>query len=154
MGFDGTVSSEVGDVAAWRFMLFAFSVFPGYVPWAIYALEPEGPRRRRMFVIALIGTFGHYIDYRIDATDDWILAIGYIIATCGAMLLSGERVLVMYGWVNAFAVVLLAILQEAGFASLWCFWAAITSGLVALYLRRRRGQEARSAGQPAATGAA
>ena len=48
-----------------------------------------------MFVIALIGTFvcvvffvrlvlgegadspaGHYIDYRIDATDDWILAIG------------------------------------------------------------------------------
>ena len=70
------------------------------------------------------------------------------------MLLSGERVLVIYGWVNAFAVVLLAILQEAGFASLWCFWAAITSGLVALYLRRRRGQEARSAGQPAATGAA
>ncbi len=172
-GFQGVVSSDVGDVAAWLFMLLAFSLFPGYVPWAIYALEPEGPRRRRMLVIALIGTFvcvvffvrlvlgegadspaGHYIDYRIDATDDWFLAIGYIIATCGAMLLSGERVLVIYGWVNTLAVVLLALFQEAGFASLWCFWAAITSGLVALYLRRRRGQEARSRGQPAATSAA
>lgn len=171
-GFDGTVSAGVGEVAAWLFMLLAFSLFPGYVPWAIYALEPAGPRRRRMLVIALIGTFvcvvffvrlvlgegadsaaAYYIDYRIDATDDGILAVGYIIATCGAMLLSGERVLVLYGWVNAFAVVLLAIFQEAGFASLWCFWAAITSGLVALYLRRRRGQEAQPGGQPATSAA-
>lgn len=166
-GIQGKVSPEVGDVAAWLFMLFAFSVFPGYVPWAIYALEPEGKRRRRMLWIALIGMVvcvvffvrlvlgeghatdaGGYIDYRIDATDDGFLAVGYIVATCGAMLLSGERVLVIYGWVNAFAVVLLAIFVSAGFASLWCFWAAITSGLVALYLRRRRGLEARPRASP------
>lgn len=159
----GKVSQGTGDIAAWLFMLFAFSLFPAYVPWAIYALEADERRRRRMLVIAVIGTIvcvvffirlvlgegratdgGWYIDYRIDATDNGILAIGYIIATCGAMLLSGERVLVIYGWLNAAAVILLALLVAAGFASLWCFWAAITSAMVAVYLRRRRRLEGMS----------
>lgn len=156
LGIEGAVPQSVGDAAAWMFMLVAFSVLPAWVPWAIWSIEPPGPRRRRIALLALLGTVvcgvffvrivsgaghasdgGNFIRYRVHASDNDVLAVAYVAATCGAMLLSGERILVIYGVVNAIAVALLAALIAAGFASLWCFWAAITSVLIALYMRRR-----------------
>ena len=61
----------------------------------------------------------------------------YIVATCGPLLASGRRVLVWFGLANLAAVVVLALLCASGFTSLWCFYAALVSGAIALHLRRR-----------------
>jgi hypothetical protein len=80
--------------------------------------------------------------------DDWHIRYGtgidaavpivgaYIVATCGSLLLSSNRILVRFGLVNLLAVAAIAIFVIEGFASLWCAWAALASGAVALYLRR------------------
>jgi hypothetical protein len=65
-----------------------------------------------------------------------VVIIGlYILATCGSMLASGLRNVVWFGAVNLVAVIVLARLCANGFASLWCFYAALASGAIALHLR-------------------
>ncbi|HUV17765.1 MAG TPA: DUF6629 family protein [Ilumatobacteraceae bacterium] len=59
----------------------------------------------------------------------------YVMATCGSLLLSTNRILVRFGLVNLVAVVIAIFIVE-GFASLWCAWAALASGAVALHPRR------------------
>ena len=41
----------------------------------------------------------------------------------------------VFGVVNLVAVAVLANLTIDGFASLWCAWAAVTAGFIALHLR-------------------
>ena len=59
----------------------------------------------------------------------------YVVATCGAMLASGLRHVVWFGLANLAAVVVLVGLSANGFASLWCFYAALVSGAIAVYMR-------------------
>jgi hypothetical protein len=59
----------------------------------------------------------------------------YLLATCGAMLASGLRHVVWFGAANLLAALVLARLSSDGFASLWCFYAALASAAIALYLR-------------------
>jgi hypothetical protein len=68
-----------------------------------------------------------------------ILVVGlYVLATCGAMLASGYRDIVFFGVANLVAVVVLARLTADGFTSLWCFYAALTGGAIALHMRYGR----------------
>jgi hypothetical protein len=60
----------------------------------------------------------------------------YVIAACGALLVSSHRELVVLGGLNLFVTPLLMWLTVSGFVSLWCFWAAIASVVIAVYLRR------------------
>jgi hypothetical protein len=59
----------------------------------------------------------------------------YIVATCGSLLASGFRDIVYFGLANVVAVVILARLSADGFASLWCFYAALASGAIVLHMR-------------------
>src|SRR3990167_3385557 len=54
----------------------------------------------------------------------------YIVAVCGAPLLSGFRAVVWFGIANVVAVFALAIVQAEGLTSLWCMWAAAVSVLI------------------------
>ena len=77
----------------------------------------------------------HHIAYSIGLHHG-ILVIGlYIVATCGSLLASRVRNVVRFGVANLVAVVFLARLSTDGFASLWCFYAALASGVIALHLR-------------------
>ena len=49
--------------------------------------------------------------------------------------LSGFRHLVWFGVSNLIAITALARLSADGFTSLWCFYAALASGAIALFLR-------------------
>jgi len=65
-----------------------------------------------------------------------VVIIGlYILATCGSNARVGLRNVVWFGAVNLVAVIVLARLCANGFASLWCFYAALASGAIALHLR-------------------
>ena len=49
--------------------------------------------------------------------------------------MSSERHVVAFGVVNAAAIGIIAWLVVDGFASVWCGWAAMTSGAIAAHVR-------------------
>jgi uncharacterized protein DUF6629 len=153
-GLQGHVGSGAGRAAMWIYLVFAFVVLPVYVPTAVWAVEPPG--RRRLIILPFIGlgvvvsgvlldamvrgpvtaALGHYhLSYGIGLHSGTLVVAAYVVATCGSLLFSGYRDIAIFGIVNLVAVALLARLEIDGFASLWCGWAAITSGAIAVYLR-------------------
>lgn len=153
----GSVSPEIGTVALWSYLLFAFVVLPTYVPWAVWRIEQPGRRRRLMAGIAVVGlgvsvtlltsmlvgpvtvqARPHHLAYGTSLPAGGLIVGLYVFATCGAFVLSGDDVIVWFGLVNLVAVGVIAVLTVDGFASLWCAWAAVTSAAFAAYLRWAR----------------
>jgi hypothetical protein len=153
----GDLSHSVGRVAMWIYLVIALIVVPVIVPLAILRLEPAGHRRRLIapfvalglgvavvFLIAMLrgpvrATLGSYhVGYSINLTNGILIVGLYVLATCGPLLLSGYRHVVLFGVANLAAVVVLARLTADGFASLWCFYAALASGAISLHLRFAR----------------
>ena len=141
----GHVPHALGVVAMWIYLLFAFVALPTLVPTMVLLLEPRG-RRRVIAPFLALGVVtsallletmlsGHpsaklgsyHVAYSIGLQHGVVIIGLYILATCGSMLASGLR--------NLVAVIVLARLCANGFASLWCFYAALASGAIALHLR-------------------
>jgi len=158
----GHVSASVGRAAMWIYLVVALLVVPVLVPLAILRLEPT--RRRRWMVVPFVllglGVAGvlfeamvrgpvtvkmgsHHLAYSIGLHHGIVIVGLYIVATCGALLLSSYQHIVVFGLANLAAVVVLARLTADGFASLWCFYAAVASGAIWLHMRIARSHRAR-----------
>jgi hypothetical protein len=154
-GLQGDVPESVGRWATWIYLIVAFVVLPILVPVAILRLEPPGRRRRLIAAFVVLGTFvsgillaamlrgpvtatlaDHYVGYSTDLRAGRLVVALYVVATCGALLVSGVRDIARFGVVNLVAVVVIAVLTIDGFASVWCAWAAISSALFAVHVRR------------------
>ena len=115
--------------AARRWVIVGFGVLGIAVAVALTAAIFSSPLH------AAIG--GGHIEYSVDA-----LSFGgqitelYVVATCGAMLASSWRDIELIGALNLIAVPVLMWMTINGFVSLWCFWAAIVSVLIARHMRR------------------
>jgi hypothetical protein len=155
-GLYGDVSESVERIATWIYLLVALAVVPFYVPLAVGFVERSAARRRVIGVFALSGLVvavalgsamfrgpihaaieGHHVSYELDgvhAGGEWTAL--YVVATCGALLACSYRDIAAIGALNFVAVPVLAWLTMTGFISLWCFWAAIVSVLIACHLRR------------------
>ena len=163
-GMEGRVPARVGEMATWLYLAFAFLVVPPLVPWAVRAAEDDGRRRRLLLLFGLLGVgvaaallpglLNHaaggevacrYIAYDAGTPYAGYLLPFYVIATCGPMLLSGNRRFVLFGVANLAAVTLLGWLLARGVISLWCVWAAITSVFIAHEVRAAERQTARAA---------
>jgi hypothetical protein len=153
-GLQGVVPLSVGEVAMWIYLIVAFVVLPILVPVVILLLEPTAPRKWRIAPFVAVGVAvstilleamvrthptvhlgAYHLSYTIGLQHG-IAVIGlYIVATCGSLLASGFRDIVYFGLANVVAVVILARLSADGFASLWCFYAALASGAIVLHMR-------------------
>ncbi len=155
-GLDGRVADVVQTVALWAYLGFAFALLPALVPLAVGLVERLLGRRR---VIAACGVLGaavgvaltvpllrgsvtatiesRHIEYHVDAlTRGGQLTALYVIATCGALVASSYRDIAALGVANLVAIPVLVWLTVGGFVSLWCFWAAIVSVVVAFHMHR------------------
>ena len=153
-GLQGVVPRGLGTLAMWIYILIAFVVLPVFVPFVIMLLEPTARRRWRIAPFMAIGigvsavlletivrnhptvVLGRYhLAYSIGLQHGVVVIGLYIVATCGSLLASGFRDIVVFGMANVVAVVILARLSADGFASLWCFYAAIACGGILLHMR-------------------
>jgi hypothetical protein len=138
----------------WIYLLIALVVVPIFVPLATYRLEPTASRRRTILPFLVLGVgvgttllvrmlSGHvsvrqgsyHLAYSIGLQHGLVIIGLYIVATCGALLFSGYRHILIFGLANLVAVVVLARLTSDGFTSLWCFYAALASGAISLHMR-------------------
>jgi hypothetical protein len=158
-GLQGHVAESVGRVATWIWLLFALVVLPVLLPMSVELVERSNRRRWMIRAFAALGVVvaialataifrgpvnaeirAHCVAYGVDALGngrEWTAL--YVIAACGALLTSSHRDLVTLGALNLVAVPLLLWLTVDGFISLWCFWAAIASVVIAAHLRRTFG---------------
>ena len=153
-GQQGVVPQNVGRAAMWVYLIIAFVVLPVFVPLVIMLLEPSARRRWMIAPFLAIGvgvstdlletilrngpsvTQGAYhLAYSIGLQHGVVIIGLYIVATCGSLLASGFRHIVMFGFANLGAVAILARLSADGFASLWCFYAALACGAILLHMR-------------------
>jgi hypothetical protein len=150
----GHVPRGIGHVALWAYLLIAFVVLPVFVPLAVIALEPTRRRKLMMAPFAATGAVvavilfaamvrgpvsvnlaPYHLSYGIRVTDGLLIIALYVVAVCGALLISGYRNVAIFGAVNFVAVIVIAWLTISGFASVWCAWAAVSSAAIALHCR-------------------
>ncbi len=153
-GLQGVVPHGLGRAAMWIYLIIAFVVLPVFVPLVIMLLEPTARRRLRIVPFLAIGTGvstvlletilvnrptvtlgAYHLAYSIGLQHGVVVIGLYIVATCGSLLASGFRHIVVFGLANLVAVSILARLSADGFASLWCFYAAVACGAIMLHMR-------------------
>jgi hypothetical protein len=162
-GLQGHVPKSVEHVALWIYLLVAFVLLPVFVPLAVLSFEASGRRRLLMSPFVAIGTgvaavllatmirgpigvtlHPYHLSYNLKLHHGLLIVTFYVIAVCGALLLSGERHIVAFGVLNVIAIVIIAKLTIDGFASVWCGWAAICSGAIVLQLRLKEHHDVRT----------
>lgn len=157
LGLDGTIGETARDNAAFLFLLYAQGLLVIVMPVSVLLLEDVGWRRIILAVISMIAlVFGAYmiwgvmsfptscyvedrsIVYANPVTETIWTGIFYILVTCGALVVSGFKVVRWFGVLNLVGLTVVFIVKSYAFSSVWCFYAAILS--VMLYWQFRNGR--------------
>ncbi|MGW4032343.1 DUF6629 family protein [Streptomyces sp. NPDC004838] len=80
---------------------------------------------------------GRTVGYLLDLSHPAVITAGYLPATVGALLLSGDPVLRLLGIVTGVGAVVCRLLWRTESVSTWCAVAAVASVLVLAWVRRR-----------------
>ena len=155
-GTEGDVSAGVAHAAAMVYVLIALPVLPTLVPVAVLLLEPRGARLRVAPFVALgavvsaylayavlsgpvtVEADPHALIYHVGLENSLIWSVLYVVAVVGPSVLSGYPSIVAFGVLNLIGLTVVALSYRQAFASVWCVYAALTSGLVLLHMYRRR----------------
>jgi hypothetical protein len=134
------------------YSLFSHVLWPIYVPLAVLLLEPVRWRTTALaaFLAAGLGTglyllvsmfrfpivsraTGSHIEY--DSPHFFIgpVIAGYLAATCISMLFSSHKAVKLFGAAALLSFVASYTIYAKWFFSIWCFFAAILSGIVFLH---------------------
>ena len=149
LGLEGRIGRIALDHVAFLFTLYAQGILPLLMPVAVVLMERRGWRRGVILGLTGIGALVcgwdliglvslpsqtfidyHSISYRNPMTGNLFLSLLYILATCGALLLSSHRVVQWYGALNVIGLTIVEVVKEYAFTSVWCFYAALLSGML------------------------
>ncbi|MEU1129198.1 DUF6629 family protein [Streptomyces sp. NPDC005900] len=139
---------------AWA--VIALPLLALWVPAAVLCAAPPDARRRLLIPLAA-GTAtsavlaytlatrtvtaeirGHTVGYSLGLPRPGLVVAGYLLATIGALLLSGDRGLVLFGVLVAVGAGVCVVLWRQEYISTWCAFAAVCSVLLLLWVKKRR----------------
>ena len=152
LGLDGMLSPKTTHNMGAAFMLYAQGLLPFLLPLSVVLFEPNGKSRKRMVPFLAVGTLttlyilwaltaypteisvkGNSIVYINAATNNTTVALFYVIATCGSLLLSRVRDMVIFGIANMAILLTVMAVKRYAFTSLWCAYAALASVIILAY---------------------
>jgi hypothetical protein len=159
LGLDHMLPASVAHDAGAAFVLYARGLLPFLLPLSVLLIEPTRDRRRRMVPFVILGgalmlyiLWGliaaplqvflrdHSIVYENLFTSSIVVAVLYVIATCGALLFSGYRYLVVLGILNIIGLIVIVLIKAYAFTSLWCAYAAAISVIIYFFFRGSRAE--------------
>ncbi|MFC8125848.1 DUF6629 family protein [Streptomyces sp. NPDC057302] len=153
---------------AWA--VIALPLLALWLPAAVLCAAPPSARRRLLIPLAaglataaalsyhlVTGTVtaeirGHTVGYALGLPHAELVIAGYLIATVGSLLLSGDRGLVLFGVLVAVGAAVCVALWRREYISTWCAFAAVCS-VVLYFWVRRRSRPARPPSGPSSPGA-
>ncbi len=155
LGLDGVLSPAVTHGMAAAFMLYAQGLLPFLLPLSVLLFEPNVKSRRRMRPFLVVGgattlyilwaltayplevyVRGNSIVYINQATNNTVVAVLYVIATCGSLFFSKIQAMVVFGGANLTILVIVMEFKRYAFTSLWCAYAAVASLIILYYFWR------------------
>jgi hypothetical protein len=157
LGLDHKLPPIVAHDAGAAFVLYAQGFLPFVLPLSVLLIEPRGKRRRGMLGFSILGGVlmiyllwgliayplqvsagDNGIVYLNRITTTTLVAVLYVIATCGALFFSGYRALVVLAWLNMVGLLTVMVVRRYEFTSLWCAYAAVVSVVIYFFFRRSR----------------
>ncbi|HWG18759.1 MAG TPA: DUF6629 family protein [Acidobacteriaceae bacterium] len=154
MGLDGRLPTWVAHDAGSAYVLYAQGLLPFLLPLSVYQIEPTRRQRTRMLAFVLLGGLlalylmwgliaypteismrAHSILYVNRITTTTLVAVLYVIATCGALFFSGFRKLVELGGANLIGLLTVSVMKRYAFTSVWCAYAALVSVIIYFFFR-------------------
>ena len=157
LGLDGTLSQQVAHNAGAAFVLYAQGILPFLLPLSVFLIEPTKRQRRRMLGFVILGGLlslylawgliayplaisdqSHSVVYVNVITNTTMVAVLYVVATCGSLFFSGFRALVALGWYNLVGLLVVMMVKRYAFTSVWCAYAALVSVIIYFFFRRTR----------------
>ncbi len=158
LGLDGILSPTVTHNMGAAFMLYAQGLLPLLLPLSVLLFEPGRKDRRRMLPFVIIGgattlymlwalaayptqiyVKGNSIVYVNQGTNFTVVAILYVIATCGSLFFSRVKAMVLFGTANLTILLAVMAFKRYAFTSLWCAYAAIASVIILAYFWKTSG---------------
>ncbi len=152
LGMDGTLRPIVAHDMGAAFMLYAQGLLPFLMPISVLLFEPDITSRRRMLPFAVLGggltlyilwaltayptqvsVLGNSLVYINQATNNTLVAVLYVIATCGSLFFSKIRMMVIFGAANLAILLTVMVAKRYAFTSLWCAYAAVASVIILIY---------------------
>lgn len=139
---------------AWA--VIALPLLALWVPVAVLCAAPPGARRRLLVPLAAGAATaavlahalatrtvtaeirGHTVGYSLGLPRAGPIVAGYLFATVGSLLLSGDRGLVLFGVLVGAGAAASFVLWREEYVSTWCAVAAVCSVLLTLWVARRR----------------
>jgi hypothetical protein len=82
---------------------------------------------------------GNSIVYINRATNNTFVAVLYVVATCGSLLFSKVKDMVIFGLANLAILLTVMVVRRYAFTSLWCAYAAIASVIILVYFWKSSG---------------
>jgi uncharacterized protein DUF6629 len=158
LGLDGILSPKITHNMGAAFMLYAQGLLPFLLPLSVLLFEADAKSRGRMRPFLVIGALttlyilwalvayptqifvrGNSIVYINPATNNITVAIFYIIATCGSLLFSKVKDMVIFGVANMAILLTVMAVKRYAFTSLWCAYAAVASVIILAYFWKSSG---------------
>ena len=78
--------------------------------------------------------------YTNQGTYNTALALVYVIVTCGSMLMSKIKDMVIFGAANLAILLVVMAVKRYAFTSVWCAYAAAASLIIVAYFWRSSGE--------------
>ncbi len=146
----------LNGLAAYGFALFAYALWPVYIPFAVLRTEKDAEHRRVMRILlgvgALVSIFAltnmlsgpvsahieqSCIQYDLPLAYPLSVLWLYLLATCGSLIISSQRFIRLFGILVLVSSAIAGWVYTEIFASVWCFFAAVLSGLLYLHFNTR-----------------
>ena len=152
-------NAVLNRLAVSTFLGFALVVWPFWVPLSVRMMERSPARLRVLTALSWFGGLvgvsaalllarwqpvasiaGHSIRYDYPGTSDapihFLLLVAYAASVALPLFLSTARLARTIGVVLVVSVMMTVLIQRDAFTSVWCFFAAILSGLIAVAVAR------------------
>ncbi len=152
LGIDGILSPAVAHDMGAAFMLYAQGLLPLLLPLGVMLFEPNAGNRRLILPFVVLGgavtlyilwaltafplevyVQKNSIVYINPATNNTLVAVLYVIVTCGSLFLSHIRMMVVFGAANLAILLIVMAVKRYAFTSLWCAYAAVASVVILAY---------------------
>jgi hypothetical protein len=137
------------SVTTFLFSFFAYAFWPAFIPFAVRLLETDNHRKKALSVFLTVGSavslYLLYYIIRYPVTSEimhhsiaytqtvpfgtqmfWV----YAIAGVGSCFISSHRPINLFGVLLFFSIVISYHFYSMNFVSVWCFFAAILSGVI------------------------
>lgn len=150
-------SGAAAQIIGYLFLFFAFLVWPVYAPLTIYLNETSKKRKEILKYFLILGCLVtaylsvmlyvqpmniavviRSICYDINFPLRTFVGALYVLVLTGSLLTSSDRYFRFFGLMMFITSSVSWVIFQSTFTSVWCFFAALLSGLIYFYFRKQK----------------